>query len=290
MNNEIEELYELWLKHPLISKDTRTIEPNSLFFALKDKRDGNEFAQEAIDKGAAFAIINDASKYKSQKFILVKNVLHTLQRLAGYHRSKLKTKLICVAGSNGKTTTKELIFRVLNSKFKTFATIGNFNNHIGVPEMLLKLNSSYDFAIIEFGANHLGEHKILCEIVNPDFGIVTNCGKDHLEGYGSIEGVVQSNKEVYDYLEISNGITFVNQSDEVLMDISDKCNRVFYGGHAEELLDEFPVKLKTQTSTIHSYLFRNFHQYNISCAYAIGKHFDISDNLIKDAIENYIPQ
>lgn len=289
MNNEIENLYELFLKHPLISKDTRTIEPNSLFFALKDKRDGNEFAKEAIDKGAAYAIIDDVSKYKSQKYILVDNVLQTLQKLANFHRSHLKAKIICVAGSNGKTTTKELLNRVLSTKFKTFATIGNFNNHIGVPEMLLKLNKFHDFAIIELGANHLGEHKTLCEIANPNFGIVTNCGKDHLEGYGSIEGVIQSNKEVYDYLELSGGIAFVNQSDKLLVDISVKCNQIFYGVDNEELLDEFPVKLKIQDTIIHSSVFGSFHKHNISCAYAIGKYFDISENLIKEAIENYIP-
>ncbi|CAN5909242.1 UDP-N-acetylmuramoyl-tripeptide--D-alanyl-D-alanine ligase [soil metagenome] len=286
------ELYDTYLKHPNISTDTRTVEKGSLFFALKGETfDANEFAQQALDKGAAFAIIDNPAKKTSDKFILVDNTLTTLQELATHHRRQLKTKFICVAGSNGKTTTKELTYRVLNSKFKTFGTIGNLNNHIGVPLCLLKLDNSYDFAVIEIGANHIRENLLLCEISLPDFGIVTNCGKDHLEGFGSIEGVIKSNKELYDYLKENKGISFVNQDDKTLMEISAGHERIFYGSNTGKIVKQFPyIKFQTETCTIETHLLGSFQQFNISCAYTIGKYFGVADNLIIEAIKTYIPK
>ncbi|HMG69405.1 MAG TPA: UDP-N-acetylmuramoyl-tripeptide--D-alanyl-D-alanine ligase [Chitinophagaceae bacterium] len=285
------DLYDVFLQHPIISTDTRTVEPGSLFFALKgEKYDGNNFAQQALDSGAAYAVIQNPAKKTSDKFILVDDVLVALQALAKHHRNQLKTKIICVAGSNGKTTTKELIYRVLNSKFKTFATIGNLNNHIGVPICLLKLNSTYDFAVIEIGANHICENLLLCELAKPDFAVVTNCGKDHLEGFGSIEGVIKSNKEVYDYLKHNHGIAFVNQDDETLMNISNNIQRVFYGNISGKLVEEFPfIKFQNEYQTIQSNLLGSFQFYNIACAVVIGNYFGVNQNLIRDAIESYKP-
>jgi len=285
-------LYDTYLKHPNISTDTRTVEKDSLFFALKGETfDANEFAQQALDKGAAFAIIDNPAKKTSDKFILVDNTLTALQELATHHRRQLKTKFICIAGSNGKTTTKELTYRVLNSKFKTFGTIGNLNNHIGVPLCLLKLDNSYDFAVIEIGANHIGENLLLSEISLPDFGIVTNCGKDHLEGFGSIEGVIKSNKELYDYLKENKGISFVNQDDKTLMEISAGHERIFYGSNTGKIVEQFPyIKFQTETCTIETHLLGSFQQFNISCAYTIGKYFGVADNLIQEAIKTYIPK
>lgn len=284
-------LYELFLKHPVISTDTRTIEKDSLFFALKGESfDANEFAQLALDKGAAYAIIDNPAKKTSDRFVLVDNTLTALQELATHHRQQLKTKIICIAGSNGKTTTKELIFRVLNSKFKTFATIGNLNNHIGVPICLLKIDNSYDFAVIEIGANHVGENLFLCEIAMPDFGLVTNCGLDHLEGFESIDGVIKSNKELYDYMKERNGISFVNQDDPTLMEISEGYQRIFYGSNTGRIVEQFPfIRFQTETFTIQTHLFGSFQQFNLACACSIGKYFGVADELIKKSIETYIP-
>jgi UDP-N-acetylmuramoyl-tripeptide--D-alanyl-D-alanine ligase len=284
-------LYEIYQKHPVISTDTRTIEKDSLFFALKGESfDANEFAQQALDKGAAYAIIDNPAKKTSDRFILVDNTLTALQELATHHRRQLKTKIICIAGSNGKTTTKELVYRVLNSKFKTFATLGNLNNHIGVPLCLLKVDNSYQFAVIEIGANHVGENLFLCEIAIPDFGIVTNCGLDHLEGFGSIEGVVKSNKELYDFLKENNGVSFVNADDQTLLDISEGHERVFYGSNTGKIVEQFPfIRFQTETCTIQTHLFGSFQQYNLACAYSVGKYFGVEDHLIKESIESYIP-
>ena len=258
-------LYELFQQHPVISTDTRTIEKDSLFFALKGESfDANEFAQQALDKGAAYAIIDNPAKKTSDRFILVDNTLTALQELATYHRQQLNTKIICIAGSNGKTTTKELVFRVLNSKFKTFATLGNLNNHIGVPLCLLKVDNSYEFAVIEIGANHVGENLFLCEIAIPDFGIVTNCGMDHLEGFGSIDGVVKSNKELYDFLKENNGISFVNQDDQTLLEISEGHERIFYGSNTGKIVEQFPfIRFQTDTCTLQTHLFGSFQQFVI---------------------------
>lgn len=285
-------LYEIYLKHPTISTDTRTIEKDSLFFALKGESfDANDFAQQALENGAAYAIIDNPAKKTSDRFILVDNALTSLQELAKHHRQQLRTKIICIAGSNGKTTTKELTCRVLNSKFKTFGTIGNLNNHIGVPLCLLKLDNSYEFAVIEIGANHIGENFLLCEIALPEFGVVTNCGKDHLEGFGSIEGVIQANKELYDFLKTNSGISFVNQDDKTLIEISKGHQRIFYSSKTGRVIEQFPfIKYQTKICTIETHLFGSFQQFNISCAYAVGKYFGIADSLIKDAIETYVPK
>jgi UDP-N-acetylmuramoyl-tripeptide--D-alanyl-D-alanine ligase len=204
-----EQLYSLFLKHPVVSTDTRNITEGSLFFALKGPNfNANTFAQEALKKGAAFAIIDEKEFMVSDRTILVDDVLKALQQLASHHRRTLGLPVIAIVGSNGKTTTKELITSVLKQQFNVLATPGNFNNHIGLPLTLLKLGMQHEIAIIEMGANHIGENAELCNIACPDMGLITNNGKDHLEGFGSIEGVAQSNSELYYYLLKNNGLAF----------------------------------------------------------------------------------
>lgn len=301
-------LYEVFKKCPKISTDTRQIGQNSIFFALKgEKFDGNKYADEAISKGAAFAVIDNADYKKDERYLLVADALTALQDLAEEHRRHLThLKLIAVVGSNGKTITKELIYTVLNTKYKTWGTEKNWNNHIGVPLTILKLNNEHEFAVIEMGANHLGEHLMLCRIAQPNYGIITNCGKDHLEGYGSIEGVIQSNKELFDYLKLGGGTCFVNANDEILMNISEDLKRVFYGENNSdnevitgEIIKKFPfVTVQVNANThyklsefvINSHLFGSFQLNNILAASAIGTFFGIDALLIKSAIEGYIPE
>ncbi|TAH19322.1 MAG: UDP-N-acetylmuramoyl-tripeptide--D-alanyl-D-alanine ligase [Cytophagales bacterium] len=301
-------LYEIFKKHDAVSTDTRQIGQNSIFFALKgDKFDGNQYADEAISKGAAFAVIDNAAYKKDERYLLVDDVLTALQDLAEEHRRHLThLKLIAVVGSNGKTITKELIYKVLNTKYKTFGTEKNWNNHIGVPLNILKLNDKHEFAVIEMGANHLGEHLTLCRIAQPNYGIITNCGKDHLEGYGSIEGVIQSNKELFDYLRSVGGTCFVNANDAILMQISEGLKRFFYQWNSTnreaitgEILNKFPfVTVQVHANThygldkfvINSHLFGSFQLNNILAVTTIGTFFGIDAHLIKSAIEQYVPE
>ena len=197
----IQELYSLYLTHPNISTDTRVIAPNSIFFALKgDNFDGNKFADNAIEKGASFAIISDEEYQKDDRYILVDDTLKALQELAKYHRNQLTIPIIGITGSNGKTTTKELMKSALSEKFNTFATHGNLNNHIGVPLSLLSITKKHEIAIIEMGANHQKEIEFLSNIFNPDCGLITNIGKAHLEGFGGIEGVEKGKTELFENL------------------------------------------------------------------------------------------
>ena len=210
------ELYKYFKESSSVSTDTRLIKKGSIFFALKGENfDGNKFAEEAINNGASYAIIDDHS-LNNPKFIKVKNALKSLQDLSNFHRSKfLKTKIIALTGSNGKTTTKELISEVLKKKYRIISTIGNLNNHIGVPLTLLRIKSDTEIAIVEMGANHLNEIKFLTELINPDFGLITNFGKAHLEGFGSIEGVIKGKSELFDFLINNNKKAFINNDDPV---------------------------------------------------------------------------
>ncbi|HET8855813.1 MAG TPA: UDP-N-acetylmuramoyl-tripeptide--D-alanyl-D-alanine ligase, partial [Salinimicrobium sp.] len=213
---KIKELHLLFLHSDGISTDTRKIKENSLFFALKgDNFNGNSFAAEALEKGAACAIVDEESDKKSERILKVDNVLATLQQLAYFHRRFLNIPILALTGSNGKTTTKELINAVLSQKFRTKATAGNLNNHIGVPLSLLSMNKQTEMGIVEMGANHPGEIKLLCSIAAPDYGYITNFGKAHLEGFGSLEGVMKAKSELYDYLKENNGMLFLNNDDSI---------------------------------------------------------------------------
>ena len=196
----IKNLYNIYLQHPEICIDTRKINQNCLFFALKGPNfNANEFAIQALEKGASYAIVDEEKYVLDDRYILVDDCLKTLQELSNYHRKQLSCKILGITGTNGKTTSKELCLQVLKQKFKTIATAGNLNNHIGVPLSLLSIRTDTKFAIIEMGANHIGEIEFLCSLAEPDYGVITNVGKAHLEGFGSLEGVLQTKTELYRY-------------------------------------------------------------------------------------------
>ena len=209
-------IYQIYLKHPVVCTDTRKLTPSCLFFALKgDNFNGNLFASKAIEGGAAYVIVDESEYAVGENYILVQNVLETLQELARHHRQQLNIPVIAIVGSNGKTTTKELLSAVLQTKFKVLSTPGNFNNHIGLPLTLLQLEKTDEIAVIEMGANHEKENALLCEIACPSHGIVTNNGKDHLEGFGSLEGVIRSNAELYDYLKEHKGTALFSPKNNI---------------------------------------------------------------------------
>ncbi|MBN8702042.1 MAG: UDP-N-acetylmuramoyl-tripeptide--D-alanyl-D-alanine ligase [Bacteroidetes bacterium] len=302
----IQELYErVFLKHPIICTDTRKIKQGGLFFALKGPNfNANTFAKQAIEQGSAFAIVDEPDVVLNEKYILVNDVLTTLQDLARYHRSVLQIPVIAIAGSNGKTTTKELMSAVLKKQYNTYSTPGNLNNHIGVALCILEIKADHQLAVIELGANHAGENAFLCTIAQPNFGIVTNNGKDHLEGFGSIEGVIASNNELYDYLKTKNGFAFVNEDDSVLNTLSKQLKRITYGVsqdssvrgnvtgnqpflHVDVFL-RYAHSLPSQVG-IRTNLIGKYNLPNILAAVAVGHYFEVSNELIKSAIEEYVP-
>lgn len=287
-------LHPLFLEYPNISSDTRNIKENSLFFALKGPNfNGNKFAAEALHKGAKYAIIDEQEYLVDERFILVQDVLQTLQNLAAYHREYLGVKILALTGSNGKTTTKELLQAVLSQKFNTVATKGNLNNHIGVPLTLLSMNTKTEFGVVEFGANHPKEIEFLCKIAKPDFGLITNFGKAHLEGFGSTDGVIKAKTELYDFLKQHKKLAFINANDAVQMDKSKKLKRVTIGKNADisislNSVDPF-VSVVFKDVVIHSKMIGAYNFSNIAFAVGVGNYFKVGTSKIKDAIENYTP-
>ncbi len=294
----IQEIHQLFLKCTSISIDTRKIQPTSLFVAIKgDNFDANTFAKEALEKGAQYVIIDNADFYIDDRTILVEDSLKALQDLAKYHRQYLKLPIIALTGSNGKTTTKELINVVLAKKYKTKATVGNLNNHIGVPLTLLSFDKSTEIGIVEMGANHQKEIEFLCEIAEPDFGYITNFGKAHLEGFGGVEGVIKGKSEMYKFLEFNKKIAFVNLDDSIQEERSRTIERISFSQVDEKAsvyiqkVDANPfVSIQFNTVTIHSHLIGLYNANNINAAITIGNYCKISDDEIKDAIESYVPE
>ena len=302
----IEQLYDLYKQHPVISTDTRKIAPGSLFFALKgDNFDANTFAAQAVVAGASYAVIDNAAYRVSDQFILVDDVLSTLQDLARYHRKQLQIPVIGLTGTNGKTTTKELINAVLSQQFTTLATQGNLNNHIGVPLTMLSINSSHQMAVIEMGANHQKEIELLCTIAQPTHGLITNVGKAHLEGFGGVEGVKKGKGELYDYLKATNGIAFVssNSADLMLMQQARELQNVVYYGEADnaaihgQLTGNAPyLSLQWATANaetehhITSQLTGEYNFDNILAAICIGDYFNLTAKQINAGIEGYQPK
>lgn len=301
----IQELYTLYLQYPLICTDTRKIEKGCIFFALKGPNfNANTFAAEALQKGAAYVVIDEAAYHSGPQTILVDDVLICLQQLATYHRNQLNIPVIAIVGSNGKTTTKELITAVLNEHYKVHATPGNFNNHIGLPLTLLQLTKQHEIAVIEMGANHIGENELLCQIAQPSHGLITNNGKDHLEGFGSMEGVAQSNSELYYYLLKNNGMAFVNANDEWLMRMALRLTKkITYAAHDEgrnaaadcvayatQLRPHIQFTIGNNKTIINANLSGDYNFDNIMAAIAIGLHFNVSMDEIKSGIEKYIPK
>ncbi|MCL5128956.1 UDP-N-acetylmuramoyl-tripeptide--D-alanyl-D-alanine ligase [Algibacter sp. L4_22] len=292
-----EQLHKLFLECEAVSTDTRKIENNAMFFALKGENfNGNIYAQKAIEAGAKLAIIDEVEYQISDKTILVDNVLETLQSLATFHREYLKLPIIALTGSNGKTTTKELINSVLSKKFKTTATIGNLNNHIGVPLTLLSMNQSTEIGIVEMGANHQKEIEFLCNIAKPDFGYITNFGKAHLEGFGSVEGVIKGKSEMYDFLITNNKTIFVNSNDKIQVQKTESAIRFTFGNknsnsNAEiNFIEAQPfVSCEFKDKEIKSQLIGDYNFNNIAAAITIGQYFKVNIADIKTAIENYTP-
>ncbi len=256
--------------------------------------DGNLFAGRALKEGCEFAVIDNESYQENDRFILVEDSLETLQNLARYHRSQLTIPVIAITGSNGKTTTKELLKAALSMNFHVAATRGNLNNHIGVPLTLLEITSEHELALIELGDNHLGEVAFLCQISKPNFGFVTNVGKDHLEGFGSMESNIKAKKEIFDYLAETNGTAFINENDELVESMSLVCERreLFGKGKKEPRLfsaNPFVTYLSEEGDTIQTYLAGDFNFDNILLSWKVSKHFGVASGDIHEALSNYKP-
>lgn len=304
----LSELYTLYNQHPVITTDSRDCPAGSIFFALKgDTFDGNSFAEKALQSGCAYAVIDDASFYTDKRMILVDSVLTTLQQLACLHRKTMGLPVIGITGTNGKTTTKELTSAVLSQKYNTLSTQGNLNNHIGVPLTLLKLTHKHEIAVIEMGANHPGEIRDLANIASPDYGLITNVGYAHLEGFGSFEGVIRTKGELYDLLRNTGGKIFINQENKYLTDIAEGLTQIKYGlmsgsisPDAEPLIAgntldshsflSFVWKQQKETPhTIHTHLVGNYNLWNALAAITIGVHFHVPTEQISSAIADYEP-
>ncbi|OYQ37113.1 UDP-N-acetylmuramoyl-tripeptide--D-alanyl-D-alanine ligase [Flavobacterium cyanobacteriorum] len=292
-----EALYQHFLTCTSISTDTRKIEPGSMFFALKgDHFDANTFAKEALAKGAAFVVIDNPDYYENDKMLLVNNSLEALQQLANFHRKQLGLPIIALTGSNGKTTTKELIYAVLSSKYITRATQGNLNNHIGVPLTLLSFTKNTEVGIVEMGANHQREIAMLCRITEPNFGYITNFGKAHLEGFGGIEGVIKGKSELYDYLSENIKTAFVNLDDPLQKEKTQNLSRYTFATgtyNCDVRIESTGAGPMAQVGynglLIKSKLIGKYNITNISAAITIGNYFKVSDRKIKEAIESYVP-
>jgi UDP-N-acetylmuramoyl-tripeptide--D-alanyl-D-alanine ligase len=294
---EIEKLYELFLESNLISTDTRKISENSIFFALKgEKFDANEFAAEAIEKGAICAVVDNPDLAKDNRFFLVKDTLATLQELAKFHRSKLTIPVIGLTGSNGKTTSKELTHAVLSKKFKTYATKGNLNNHIGVPLTVLSIDFSYEMAVVEMGANHLGEIALLSSIANPTHGFITNIGKAHIGTFGGFENIIRGKSELYQHLITHDGTVFINSQNPILSNMAKRFKSPFFYPakgdyyYAEFLSADPYVKFKADNGEeVQTQLMGAYNFENIAAALCIGKFFELDSQEANKAIADYIP-
>ena len=299
----INEIYDHFLIHPEISTDTRNIKQGAIFFALRGENfNGNKFADMAVRNGASMAIVDEYEISNPEKKIFyVEDTLKSLQELAVMHRRKFSIPVLGITGTNGKTTTKELIGSVLSKKYRIIATQGNYNNHIGVPLTILRITNNTQFAIIEMGANHIGEIASLCKISDPDYGIITNIGMAHLEGFGSFEGVIKAKGELYKYILHKDGKIFVNSGDEVLNKISTLNTSIIYGVGSNisgRIIDIDPT-LKMEiyyeneniknSIIINSLLAGKYNLDNILAAFAIGKYFEVPADQIKIAIESYQP-
>lgn len=295
----IEELYRLFLISRGVCTDSRKLEEGQLFFALRGENfDGNDFAEIALKNGAMAVIIDNPEKKNLQHAFFVPNALVTLQQLAGFHRKHFHIPVIAITGSNGKTTTKELVSSVLSKKFQIKATTGNLNNHIGVPLTLLSIQPNTEFAIIEMGANHLGEIAYLCEIAQPNHGLITNIGRAHLEGFGNFDGIIKAKTELYEFLALSNGLAFVNGKDELLLTKSNNLRRILYNSDSSivkgEVIDStgyLKVNLRISNSEhlLQTQLVGAYNLSNILAAACIGNYFGVKDDLISEAIEEYRP-
>ena len=293
-------LYPLYLRHPSVQTDTRKLKPGDIFFALKGEHfNGNTFASKAIEAGAAYAVIDEAAYEIPGKTILVEDVLRALQELALHHRRQLRIPVLAITGSNGKTTTKELVHAVLSSRFRTYTTEGNLNNHIGIPLTLLKIRNDAELAVVEMGANHQREIASYCRYTLPTHGLITNCGKAHLEGFGGVEGVRKGKGELYDFLRESGGTAFVMWDYDYLRDMSRGIPHIVrYGSTEAEIegrsLQSEPflvvdIRKGPDTGIIRTQLVGDYNLPNVLAAVAAGAHFGVPGEAIRKAIEAYMP-
>ncbi len=302
----IKDLYSHFLKHPIVCTDTRGIKKDSIFFALKcGSFNANKFAEQALELGCSLVVIDEEEFKKDERYLLVNDVLSTLQGLANYHRKQFSIPIISITGTNGKTTSKELLNAVLSQKYNVLATKGNLNNHIGVPLTLLNITAQHEIAIVEMGANHQGEIIMLCAIAEPDFGMITNIGKAHLEGFGGYDGVVKAKSEMFNFIKHKKGKVFVNADNELLNKLSEGINKTTFGtSEGVDFIGKFVesnpfVKLKCkgkkdiqqvdEKQIISTQLIGNYNFENILAAACIGHYFDVPEDKIKLGLENYIP-
>lgn len=297
---QVPDLYDIYLQYPSVQTDTRKLKQGDLFFALKGPSfNANLLAKQALDAGAAYAVVDEAPDIADKRIIKVDNVLQTLQQLAKYHRQQFDVPFIAITGSNGKTTTKELVHEVLHSTFITYTTKGNFNNHIGIPLTILSVGIDAEMAVIEMGANHQKEIESYCTYTLPTHGIITNCGKAHLEGFGGIEGVRKGKGELYDYIRANNGTAFIMKDYEYLVEMSKGISNIITYGTADadivgkamsnnEML-EVDILKGASIENIKTHLVGQYNLPNVLVAVAVGKYFNVPDKKIKLALENYIP-
>lgn len=296
--DSISQLYSLFLRYPLVCTDSRACVSGSIFFALKGENfNANGYALSALEKGCAYAVIDEAEYELDDRFVLVSDVLKALQGLATFHRRQLGTPIIGITGTNGKTTTKELIASVLKEKYKVLYTQGNLNNHIGVPLTLLQLDSSHEIAVVEMGANHPHEIRELCEIARPDYGIITNVGKGHLEGFGSFEGVMKTKAELYEYIAKNGKIVFINPDNDYLQEmakgagVENKTIPYIQGKMiSSSPFLEVEYQIQDENFQVKTNLIGSYNTENVLAAATIGSYFSVPDEDIKKGLENYVPQ
>lgn len=297
---QIKDLYDVYTHHPNIQTDTRKLQKGDLFFALKGPNfNGNLFAQQALDAGAAYVVADEDTGFADERILMTDNVLNTLQQLAKFHRQQFIIPFLAITGSNGKTTTKELVHEVLSTTYKTYTTKGNLNNHIGIPLTILSVKKDAEIAVIEMGANHQKEIESYCSYTLPTHGIITNCGKAHLEGFGGVEGVLKGKGELFDYLKANNGTVFIMNDYDYLRNLSRGINKIkTYGtsnaeitGIAEDSSELLEVKMTggTTIEKIRTNLVGEYNLPNVLVAVAVGKYFNVPDDKIKFALENYVP-
>ncbi len=298
---EISKLYKIYKQFPEVSTDTRNAPVNSIFFALKGANfNGNEYAEKAIDGGCSYAIVDEAKYATRPNIILVDNALETLQELAKYHRRQLKTPIIGITGTNGKTTTKELITAVLSQEYNVISTLGNLNNHIGVPLTILRIRKEHEIAVVEMGASHIGEIKLLAEIAQPNYGLITNIGHAHIEGFGSYENVIKAKGELYDFIRNSkDGKLFIDYDNSLLREMTEGITSIYYGFEENLFVSgkviairpylEFEWKFGGKRHKVKTKLIGEYNLLNALAAITVGKYMGIKAPLICKAIEDYEP-
>lgn len=297
MIRSVKQLYKLYRECSGVSTDSRTIDQDTLFVALKGPNfNANKFAGEALEKGARYALVDDRKYADGRNVFLVHDGLTSLQELAQYHRNQLDIPLVGITGSNGKTTTKELVFKVLTTTFKTLATRGNLNNHIGVPLTLLAVKPEIEIAIVEMGANHLGEIASLCKIARPTYGLITNIGRAHTKGFGGFEGVIRGKSELYHFLIQNHGVVFVNSQDEILTQMAKRFDRPYFYPAEGDFLhitytrsDPYLNFIGERNREVKTRLIGEYNFYNVAAAMCVGKYFGVRAELMEAAVSEYVP-